>query len=100
MILIKFLFFFFFIFLILILSLGFSFFRGIKRMFSGEGKQQARRQQRNTTYTNRGNSRDRRPYEDNSSYAEETNDEPRFRPRRKVYGRNEGEYVDYEEVKE
>lgn len=82
---IKFLFFFVFLFFLLLFLLGFSVLRGIKRLFFGD------------------NSR-KRPSRPNassaSSYAEEVDREPRAHRRKKVYASNEGEYVDYEEVKE
>ena len=101
MILIKFLFFFFFVFLILLGLMGFSLFRGVKRAFTGGGKQQQ-------TYRNnqtKSNAHNRRSYNtlssgDSQSYAEEVYEEPRYRRHKKVYGHDEGEYVDYEEVKE
>lgn len=103
MILIKFLFFFFFIFLVLIGLMGFSLVRGAKRMFGGGNKQQqqAGEQRRSYTYTNTGSRQGGQTSGNTqSSYAEEVNGEPRYRRRRKVYGHDEGEYVDYEEVKD
>ena len=102
MILIKFLFFFFVVFLVLLGLMGFSLFRGVKRAFTGGGKQQQtyRRNDRTQSHTqNRGSYRSQSSG-DSQSYAEEVYDEPRYRRHKKVSGHDEGEYVDYEEVKD
>lgn len=87
---IKFLFFFVFLFFVLVFLLGFSILRGVKRLFFGDNG----RKERRTSSASRPDA------SSSSSYAEETEGEPRVRRRKKVYARNEGEYVDYEEVKE
>ena len=86
---IKFLFFFVFLFFVLVVLLGFSILRGVKRLFFGDSGRKGRR----TSSASSSSS--------SSSYAEEMEGgEPRVRRRKKVYDRHEGEYVDYEEVKE
>lgn len=100
MILIKFLFLSFFIFLLFVVLMGFSLIRGAKRMFGGgrDKQQQAYGQRRASTYANKDNQRNAKS-SGQSSYAE-TNGEPRYSHRKKVYAHDEGEYVDYEEVKD
>ncbi len=96
MILIKFLFFFFFIFLLLIVMMGFSLIRGVKRMFGSKNSQQQQyRQPHSNAYTSRERQRNTQ-----SSYAEEAKHESRYHHRKKIYAHDEGEYVDYEEVKD
>lgn len=88
---IKFLFFFVFLFFVLVFLLGFSILRGVKRLFFGDSGRKGRRT----------SSASRPDASSSSSYAEEMEGgEPHVRRRKKVYDRHEGEYVDYEEVKE
>ena len=78
-------------FLFLVFLLGFSILRGVKRLFFGDSGRKGRRT----------SSASRPDASSSSSYAEEMEGgEPRVRRRKKVYDRHEGEYVDYEEVKE
>ncbi|WP_239445746.1 DUF4834 family protein [Parabacteroides sp. An277] len=88
---IKFLFFFVFLFFVLIFLLGFSVLRGIKRLFFGNNR---------ASRSGRMSSASRPNASSSSTYAEEADNEPHVHRRKKVYARHEGEYVDYEEVKE
>lgn len=92
----KFLFFIVFLFFLLVFLLGFSLLRGLKRFLFGDGGNQ-----RQQTYQRRTTSQSQNTSSSDSYVnAEEVdNDPPRYRRHRKVYGRDEGEYVDYEEVK-
>ncbi|WP_080903196.1 DUF4834 family protein [Parabacteroides sp. Marseille-P3160] len=80
----KMLFVIFFFFILLLFLLGFSFLRTLKRIFFGDGnpaRQQAQRRQRD-------------------AYREERRGDARTTtPKKKIIPKDEGEYVDYEEVK-
>ncbi|WP_251967916.1 DUF4834 family protein [Parabacteroides sp. AD58] len=101
----KFLFFIVFLFFLLVFLLGFSLLRGLKRFLFGDGgNQRQQTYQRRTTSQSQNQTYSSRSQNTSSSdsyvNAEEVdNDPPRYRRHRKVYGRDEGEYVDYEEVK-
>ena len=79
----KFLFFIFFLFLLLLFLMGFSVLRSFKRFFFGESDR----------------SENSRPHNQRSSSraAEETRS--RATQRKKIFTQDDGEYVDYEEVK-
>lgn len=89
----KFLFVIFFFFLLLLFLMGFSILRALKNIFFGSSKQSKRShsytQTRNTTTSSH----------QDIHYAEESNADRPQRPRRKIFAKDEGEYVDYEEVK-
>ena len=72
----KFLFVIFFFFILLVFLMGFSILRTFKNIFFGSGH-------RSTTTTARDDDDDRTPYVH----------------RKKIFAKDEGEYVDYEEVK-
>ena len=95
----KFLFFIVFLFFLLVFLLGFSLLRGLKRFLFGEGGNQ--RQQRTTSQSqNQTYGSQKTSSTDSYANAEEVEDPPRsWKRRRKIYSQNEGEYVDYEEVK-
>jgi hypothetical protein len=76
----KFLFFAFLLFLLLIFMLGFSFVRTLGRVIFGVG-------------SSRRTSDARRRRQESEQRSREAS------KRKKVFGNNEGEYVDYEEVK-
>ena len=89
----KFLFVIFAFFILLLFLLGFSIFRTIKNLFFGRGNSgykgnpyQQQQQQQNRTQ-NRSNS------------STDNNAEPQgAASRKKIFTKDEGEYVDYEEV--
>ena len=92
----KFLFFIVFLFFLLVFLLGFSLLRGLKRFLFGDGGNQ-----RQQTYQRRTTSGSQKTSStDSYANAEEVEDPPHsWKRRRKIYSQNEGEYVDYEEVK-
>lgn len=101
----KFLFFIVFLFFLLVFLLGFSLLRGLKRFLFGDGGNQRQQtyqrrttsQAQNQTYGSRSQ---QTSSTDSYANAEEVEDPPRsWKRRRKIYSQNEGEYVDYEEVK-
>lgn len=80
----KFLFFIVGFIVLMTLLLGFSFLRTLKRILFGGGSSQKRTSQRQT-----GRS---------SSRQQPT--QPTAPPKQKIFTKDEGEYVDYEEIKE
>ncbi len=82
----KFLIMMFFLFLLLIFLLGFSMFRAFKNMLFGKGNNI--RTERRDTASGRRSTSGSNEYQNSST-----------RRRRKIFGKDEGEYVDYEEVK-
>lgn len=92
----KFIAFLFLIFLFLLTLMGFTIVRSIKQFFfGGNNNKQSHRQQQHRTSPRSDSNRSQ-----SSFYADEENSiHPNDRPRCKVYGKDEGEYVDYEEVK-
>ena len=97
----KFLFFIFFLFLLLLFLMGFSIIRTFKNaFFSGNKKHGNYRQQSRSTNGNaRASSSRRGDTTHDYTTAEEYDNEPQRRRRRKIFTKDEGEYVDYEEVK-
>lgn len=101
----KFFFFIVSLFFLLVFLLGFSLLRGLKRFLFGDGgNQKQQTYQRRTTSQSQNQTYGSRSQQTSStdSYAntEEVEDPPRsWKRRRKIYSQNEGEYVDYEEVK-
>ncbi len=89
----KFLLVIFFLFLFLIFLMGFSIVRGVKNFLFGGGDNYTKKQTHHKRTSNSSNSNSQRysssQYEDNT-----------YREKKKVYSRDEGEYVDYEEVKD
>ncbi len=85
----KFLFVLLLFFLILLSLLGFSVFRMIKNILFGKESSNTSkgRQRRRTTSSSRQQTNSSRTYQDTT-------------PRKKIIGEDEGEYVDYEEIKE
>lgn len=80
----KFLFFIFFLFLLLLFLMGFSVLRSFKRFFFGESDR----------------SENSRPHNQcSSSRAAEETRRSRAAQRKKIFTQDDGEYVDYEEVK-
>ena len=83
----KFLFILFFFFLLLLFLMGFSILRSFKRFFFGSGDDRHRSANRHSSASHAR--KGRTVYE-----------EPNRPTRRKIFKKDEGEYVDYEEVKE
>ena len=81
----KFLFFMFFLFMLLLFLMGFSVLRSFKRFFFGES---------NRSESSRPQSSHR-----SSSRTEEETRRSRATQRKKIFTQDDGEYVDYEEVK-
>ncbi|MCC8172115.1 MAG: DUF4834 family protein [Parabacteroides sp.] len=86
---IKLVLFVFLFFILLILLLGVSLIRSAKNVFfGGGGKHTGNRHQAS------------RPEDKSDSGHSETRRSYGFRKRKKIIGKDEGEYVDYEEIKE
>ena len=79
----------FFLFLLLLFLMGFSVLRSFKRFFFGTTDQREHTRQQ----SNRTNSRS------SASRAEEEVRRTHTTQRKKIFTQNDGEYVDYEEVK-
>ena len=86
----KFLFVMFFFFILLVFLMGFSILRTFKNILFGSGSRGKKGEQRRQTS---GDSSDARS---NSSAREEYASQV---SRKKIFAKDEGEYVDYEEVK-
>lgn len=87
----KFLFFMFFLFLLLLFLMGFSVLRSFKRFFFGvDGRNGSARQHSQRTQANNRSS---------GSRTEEEARRSRAAQRKKIFTQDDGEYVDYEEVK-
>lgn len=99
----KFIFFIFFFFVLLVLLMGFSVIRTIKRILFGSGnsRQTYQKQNRNTSSGRSANGNYNQSRRPSSDYAEaEDYDETNlYKRHKKVFGKDEGEYVDYEEIK-
>lgn len=79
----------FFFFILLIFLMGFSVFRVFRNIFFG-------------TDTNVNKNNNKRNQSDRYDYSQNTssnNKQPSSSSRKKIFGKDEGEYVDYEEVK-
>ncbi|MGM9797278.1 MAG: DUF4834 family protein [Parabacteroides sp.] len=81
----KFLFFMFFLFMLLLFLMGFSVLRSFKRFFFGESN-------RSENSRTQGSRR-------SSSRTEEDTHRSQTTQRKKIFTQEDGEYVDYEEVK-
>lgn len=87
----KFLFVLFFFFILLVLLMGFSILRTIKNILFGSGRSSGKKgEQRRQTSSNSGR---RQPSRDTAEEDYAT------AGRKKIFAKDEGEYVDYEEVK-
>jgi len=83
----KFLFIIIFFIVLMTLMLGLSFLRTLKRVLFGESESEKRaRQQRQAAK--------------NASKQNKSTNRENSSSKRKVFDKNEGEYVDYEEIKE
>lgn len=88
----KFILFLFLFFALLIALLGFSLIRSVKNIFFGNGDKSATTQQHRSPS---GGKQQKREYSQHRS-----SDMSSSSPKKKIIDKNEGEYVDYEEVKE
>lgn len=86
----KFLFVMFCFFVLLLALMGFSVLRTLKRVFFGSNNYKKSGQQRRQTNTNSSNQKGN-AHSSNKSYTSSS--------RKKIFSKDEGEYVDYEEVK-
>lgn len=84
----KFLFIMFFMFLLLLFLMGFSILRSFKRLFFGEDNRRANNTQHQGHRSGQA-----------SSSQEETRRSRTGSSRKKIFTHEDGEYVDYEEVK-
>lgn len=89
----KFLFVLFFFFILLVFLMGFSLLRTFRNILFGNGSARAKKEeQRRQTNNSHASSRPQgsRDCNDDGTTAS---------PRKKIFAKDEGEYVDYEEVK-
>lgn len=97
----KFLFVLFFFFLLLLFLMGFSILRTFKTIFFGSGSSQ--KTPRGNTRPSSNRASGSHPHSTNTNSAEPTVETEDYqsppRPRQKIFSKDEGEYVDYEEVK-
>ncbi|MDR0430821.1 MAG: DUF4834 family protein [Tannerellaceae bacterium] len=84
----KFLFFIVFFIVLMTLMLGFSFLRTLKRILFGESENEKRARQQRQAAKNASNQRNAKQKENTTS------------SRKKIFTKEDGEYVDYEEIKE
>lgn len=88
---IRFLFIVFALFFLLMFLMGFSVVRTFKGLFFGSGNKRNTQQRpgnRNTSSSNRQQQQQARQEQENASL------------RKKIFNKDEGEYVDYEEIKD
>ncbi len=86
----KFLFVMFFFFILLVFLMGFSILRTFKNILFGSGSSNGKRgEQRRQTSTNSGRQQSYNTAEEDYTSAN----------RKKIFAKDEGEYVDFEEVK-
>ncbi|MCC8095153.1 MAG: DUF4834 family protein [Tannerellaceae bacterium] len=83
----KFLFMMFFMFILLVFLMGFSILRTIKNVLFGSGSKEQKNGQRRKT--------SRKP----TSEQQRSRNEDTASQKKKIFTQEEGEYVDYEEVK-
>ncbi|MDR1624703.1 MAG: DUF4834 family protein [Tannerellaceae bacterium] len=82
----KFLFVIFFFIILMTLMLGLSFLRTLKRVLFGESESEKKARQRRTAQ--------------HASKQKNANRQEDASSKKKVFNKDEGEYVDYEEIKE
>ncbi|MDR0750101.1 MAG: DUF4834 family protein [Tannerellaceae bacterium] len=82
----KFLFVIFFFIILMTLMLGLSFLRTLKRVLFGESESEKKARQRQAAQ--------------HASKQKSANRQAAASSKKKVFGKDEGEYVDYEEIKE
>lgn len=84
----RFIFFLFFLFILLLFLMGFSVIRTFKNILFGGGNKKKAQQNRQRSRTgNTYNQQSRTEHTNHSS------------PKKKIISKDEGEYVDYEEIK-
>lgn len=91
----KFLFVIFFFFILLVFLMGFSILRTFKNLFFGSGNS-TRKGERHRQASGNTSSSGRRP---TTTVEEEEDYKTSYANRKKIFAKDEGEYVDYEEVK-
>lgn len=90
---IKFILIIFFFFILLVGLLGFSLFRSLRRVFFGND--------RSRTDATGGSASRKDPHDRNSASGPDgSRGHSYFRRKKKIIGKDEGEYVDYEEIKD
>lgn len=85
----KFIFFMFFFLVLLVLLMGFSVLRTIKNVLFGTGKKKTKQRKQTT----KGSASTEQRTSQHNTYNPPS-------PRKKIIAEDEGEYVDYEEVKQ
>lgn len=89
----KFLFVIFFLFILLLFLMGFSILRTFKNIFFGSGSDMRKGERHRRSGSNASGHRSA------SSSARDDNDRSASSRRKKIFDKDDGEYVDYEEVK-
>lgn len=89
---------------LLIVFIGFSILGNILRVLFGFGKRNTNNQNRTFTYTNQktDHTSDNQSNDDTESYSESSSSQKHHQSsgkKKKIFDDDEGEYVDYEEVK-
>ena len=97
----KFLFFIFFLFILLLMLMGFSVLRMFKRAFFGNGNATRREAPSYRTNPQGNRAQTASTRRDETQEAEEVsyNERRKHTPHRKIFSKDDGEYVDFEEVK-
>ena len=90
----KFLFVIFFFFILLVFLMGFSILRTFKNIFFGSGNSTRKGEQRRQTNSNTSGHRST-----TTTARDDDDDRTPYVHRKKIFAKDEGEYVDYEEVK-
>ena len=90
----KFLFVIFFFFILLVFLMGFSILRTFKNIFFGSGINTRKGEQRRQTNSNTSGHRST-----TTTARDDDDDRTPYVHRKKIFAKDEGEYVDYEEVK-
>lgn len=86
----KFLFVMFFFFILLVFLMGFSILRTFKNILFGSSNSRKGEQRQQTT---------NKKYSDRQSQSESREEDYASSNRKKIFAKDEGEYVDFEEVK-
>mgnify|MGYP002999859322 FL=1 len=90
----KFLFVMFFFFILLVFLMGFSILRTFKNILFGSGSSGKEGEQRRQTNSNTSGHRST-----TTTARDDDDDRTPYVHRKKIFAKDEGEYVDYEEVK-
>ena len=84
----------FFFFILLVFLMGFSILRTFKNIFFGSGNSTRKGEQRRQTNSNTSGHRST-----TTTARDDDDDRTPYVHRKKIFAKDEGEYVDYEEVK-